>query len=158
MPDITLTAHEMLLASDVGRMRQISSLRRGLADAHGYSGDDGWTAHIEGACGELVVAKLLGLYWDGSVNTFQRGGDVADLQVRTRSKHYYELIVRPNDKDDARFILVTGIAPVYRVRGWILGRDAKRPEWSQTHGGRPAAFFVPHGSLQGFETEVARAA
>jgi hypothetical protein len=58
------------------------------------------------------------------------------------------LIVRPNDDDDARWILVTGQCPVYRVHGWIRGRDAKRHEWLRNHAGRPPAYFVPAYELK----------
>jgi hypothetical protein len=71
--------------------------------------------------------------------------------VRTRSSHNYELIVRPDDNDDDIYVLVTGKCPTYRIRGYIYGDRAKMPEYMQTHGNRPAAFFVPHSKLLGIE-------
>lgn len=135
------------MASHVGWMRQLAAVRAGRPDRHGYEGD-GWSEHIEGACGEIAVAKALGLYWNGSVDTFKLGDDVPGLQVRTRSRDTYELIVRPNDPDDATWVLVTGRTPMFWIRGWIFGRDAKRQEWMQNHGGRPSAYFVPHVALR----------
>jgi hypothetical protein len=148
--DVTLSWHEILLGSDIGRLRQISSLRRGLKDKHGYDGD-GWGVHIEGGLGELCVAKVLNVYYDGSIDVFQRA-DVGDLHVRTRSRHDYELIVRENDDPAARFVLVTGKAPKYRVRGWILGADAMKGEYLRSHGGREPAYFVPHSALHDIST------
>lgn len=125
-------------------------------DRHGYKGA-GWSEHIEGACGEAAVAKVLNRFWNGSVDTFATGGDVGDIQVRTRSSHDYELLVRPDDRDSDVFILVTGRAPTFRVIGYIWGRDAKRPEWLQTHGSRPAAYFVPHAFLTPIKRPQTRA-
>lgn len=143
---VTLSWPEAAMASDVGRMRQLSSIKAGLVDAHGFTGD-GWSEHIEGACGEMALAKHLGVYWDGSVNSFHRP-DVGKFQVRTRSRREYELIVREADHDDDVFVLVTGKCPHYEVRGWIVGKDAKRDEFKASHGNRPAAYFVPHDALQ----------
>jgi len=149
MPQITvrLTWHEVVLAAQVGMRRHVEALRDARPDANGRSDDDGWTAHVEGACGELAVAKVLDVYWQPSVNTFKRGGDVGLYQVRTRSRATYELIVREDDDDDATFILVRGRSPQFSVVGWIRGADAKRLDWLQTHGDRPAAYFVPDAAL-----------
>lgn len=138
------------MGATVGVTRQISSLRKGLKDSYGFKGD-GWGAHIEGDCGELAAAKALNRYWGGSVDTFKRGGDVGPIQVRTRSKPHYELIVREDDPDDAIFVLLTGSCPTYEVVGTIKGSEAKQPEWLKTHGGRPPAYFVPHEALNGRE-------
>jgi hypothetical protein len=139
--DVKLEWHEVVMASEIGRYRQLASIKRGLADKHGFSGD-GWSEHVEGACGEMVVAKHLGVYWDGGINTFKEP-DLPGIQVRTRSRHSFDLIVRPDDSDTDQFVLVTGHCPSYRIRGWILGRDAKKPEHLKDHGGRPPAYFVP---------------
>jgi len=127
--------------------RQIEALRQHRPDRHGFDGEDGWTIHIEGAAGEMAVAKLRNRYWNGSVNTFKTGGDVGAVQVRTRSKAHYDLIVRDDDRNDDAFFLVIGSIPVFDVVGWIKGRDAKRPEWLQTYGERPPAYFVPQSAL-----------
>lgn len=135
------------MAAMVGVKRQLEALKDGRPDRHGYEGD-GWAVHVEGAAGEQAAAKAMNRFWSGSINTYQLGGDVGEIQIRTRSKGYYELIVREQDDDNAAFVLVTGAAPTYQVVGWIFGRDAKRAEWSKTHGDRPAAYFVPHAALQ----------
>lgn len=147
---VRLTHEQMTYAAQIGARRHIEALARNLPDRHGYDGADGWTVHIEGACGELVVAIALNRTWEATVNTFKVGGDVGHLQVRTRSKHGYELLVRDGDRDEDIFVLVTGQAPNYRIVGWIRGVDAKRPEWQQTHGNRPPAYFVPHRALRAF--------
>jgi hypothetical protein len=98
----------------------------------------------------MAVAKLLGIFWDGSVNTW-KAHDLPGLQVRTRSRHDYELLVRPGDDHQATWVLVTGRCPEYRVRGWIVGIDAKQKQWLHGYGGRPPAYFVPHAALRPVE-------
>lgn len=150
MIEVVLTDYEIRQAAHAGVDRQVQALVKGLPDRHGFQGS-GWDVHIDGALGELAVAKALNRFWSASVGTFKTGGDVGSIQVRCRSRHDYELLVRDTDPDDAAFILVTGRAPTFRVHGWIYGRDAKRPEWRQTHGNRPPAYFVPHSALQSLE-------
>lgn len=147
MIEVKLSRFEMFMAASVGIRRHIEALSRDLPDRHGFDGASGWQVHIEGACGEVAFAKAAERYWSGSVNTFKDGGDVGDVQVRTRSRHDYDLLVRPGDPDTARFVLVTGTAPTYRVWGWIRGSVAKSPHFLRTYGDRPAAYFVPKSEL-----------
>ena len=144
---VKLTPHEVIMAAGVGIRRQVSALAANRRDRHGLNPEDGWRVHIEGANGELAVAKYLGKYWDGSVDTFKSLPDLGNVEIRTRSRHTYDLIIRTDDDPAKFYILVTGIAPNYRVRGWIKGENARRDEWLQTHGGREAAWFVPADAL-----------
>ena len=99
----------------------------------------------------MAAAKALGRYWTMPVNTFKDGGDVGELQIRTRPRHYNELIVRPGDRDTDTFILVTGRSPQFRVHGYITGGQAKRRCWLHDYGGRPPAYFVPQSALRPLE-------
>lgn len=146
MAPITLTWHEVAMASEIGRLRQLAALKAKRVDQHGFTGD-GWSEHIEGACGELAVAKALGRYWDGSINTFT-GDDLPGLQVRTRSSHHYDLLVRPQDKDMTIWVHVTGRCPNYVVHGWLTSHDAKQPVYLKSYGNRPPAYFVPATALR----------
>ena len=128
-------------------MRQVMNLTDGRTDAHGAAPDaSGWGLHIVGACGEMAVAKLLNKYWNGALGNL-KADDVSMVQVRTRTKHTYDLIVHPSDPDDKMFVLVTGLPPKFRVHGWIVGGFAKTDKyWKDPAGGRPA-FFVPKSDL-----------
>lgn len=147
---ITLTLAEMAMAAGVGVRRQLSSIYQNLQGAHGVNNEEqGWQINIEGACGEQVVAKLLGLYWNGSVNSFKQP-DVSNFHVRTRSPHTKTkgLPIRPNDPDDGIFILVIGACPNYQVVGWLRARDGKQSQWNVVgFNGRPDAYFVPESEL-----------
>jgi hypothetical protein len=147
---VTLTWPEVSMGAAVGMRRHMSALSKGLKDKHGYDGD-GWGPHIEGALGEMAVAKAFGVYWDGSVDTFKLP-DLPGIQVRTRPKHDYDLIIRDTDSPEDTYVLVTGTAPSYRVVGWIDGQVGMRHDWSAKHAGRPTAFFVPIKSLNSIES------
>lgn len=145
---VRLEPYEVDMAAGVGLRRQLDALHRGCGDRHGIDPEDGWRAHIEGACGELAVARFLGMYWDGSTNTFRSRPDLGPVEVRTRSRESYDLIVRKDDDPLKIYVHVTGRAPEFRVRGFIRGADARRDAWWQIHGGRPGAWFVPSGDLR----------
>jgi hypothetical protein len=143
---IKLSYDEILQGAIVGTLRQLENLRDNRKSAHGCGTANDWQLHIEGALGELALAKHLGWYWSKGIF---RGDDVHNFQVRTRSKHYYDLILHPDDPDDKNFYLVTGVNGEYRIRGWIKGIDGKQDKhWKDPAGGRPA-FFVPVSELNG---------
>lgn len=147
---VRVNRYEVRMAATIGVERQIEALVARRQDKHGFDGC-GWDIHIEGAIGELILAKGLGVFWTGTVNTFRSGGDVLHYQVRTRSKPEYELPVRPDDDPEKIFVLVRGHGYAYDIVGWIKGADARRDEWVQTYGGRPKAWFVPDDALHSAE-------
>jgi hypothetical protein len=132
----------------VGARRNVSAISKGLKPKQGMDAKDTWRTHCEGACGEVAVAKVLNLFWDGSIDTFHGslGSDVGHFHVRTRSEHGYELNIRDDDKDDEAYILATGLAPDFVVRGWQYARLCKQPEFLKDHGhrGHPAYFYPQH--------------
>lgn len=144
---VNLEWFEVSRAALVGVSRNVEALRKGLHNAR-PTNDSEWHIHILGALGECAFAKATGRYWSGSVNTFKAGGDIGDsIQIRTRSKHTYDLIVRDDDKDDDLFVLVTGGPNEFVVHGWMRARDAKKEEYRQNYGNYGAAFFVPKSRL-----------
>jgi hypothetical protein len=146
---VTLTPWEMRVAMTVGALRHAEAVRQGRRDAHGYPSDrDGWGDHIEGAGGELAVARVLNVYWPASVNTWKAPDLGANVQVRTRSVATYDLLVRDDDADADVFVLVVGRLPAMRVVGWMVGADAKRASWRASHAAREPAFFVPQAELR----------
>jgi hypothetical protein len=113
----------------------------------------GWTRDVEAALAEVAVAKATGRFWDASQWRFRDDvtGDVGPLQVRSTTQANGHLVIRPHDRDDARFVFVVGVAPHYEIVGSILGRDAKRDEWKVDPGdrGKPC-WFVPREALKPF--------
>ena len=147
---VNLTTYELQLASFVGWRRQLHAVIQDKKDAHGIDPAMGWGVHVNGACGELAVAKLTGRYWDGSVDTYKAGGDMgAQVNIRTRSLHHYELIVRPGDTYSGYWILVTGVAPRFIVRGYVFGQEIIHVGRVDDFGnGRPPAYVVSHDKLR----------
>ena len=144
---IVLSPAEILLAAQVGVMRQVQNLKNGRRQGHRHDPGSDWQDHINGALGECAAAKWLGLYWHGRLGALGRA-DVGDLEVRTGSRASDRLILREGDADDRAFILATGLNGRYVIRGWIRGRDGKRPKWwHEPAGGRPGCFFVPQSAL-----------
>jgi len=144
---IALEWFEVSRAALVGVSRNVEALRKGCQNRMPIN--DEWSIHILGALGECAFAKATNRYWNGSVNTFRSGGDVGEsIQVRTRSKHGYDLIVRRDDRDDDVFVLVTGGPHDFEVRGWMLGKDAKTGKFMANYGNYGEAYFVPSRELR----------
>lgn len=143
---VSLEWYECAKAAQVGLSRSIEAMREGKSSR--FSGERNWSAHIEGALGEAAFAKATRRYWSGSVNTFKEGGDVGAIQVRTRSRPDFPLYVRPTDRDDDIFVLVTGELGNYEVVGWCFGREAKQDKYLVTNmkGWRPT-YMVPAKDL-----------
>ena len=153
--NVVLTPQELMIAATVGVMRQITNLRDCRRDAHGAEAKYGWQYHIEGACGECAVAKACGAYWNGNLGNL-KADDVGRLQVRAGSGEDYRLIIHDTDPDERKFVLVVGLAPRYRLCGWLYGREGKRPEfWTDPVGQRPA-YFIPQSLLHPIDLDVLR--
>lgn len=157
---ISLSLGEMQQGIAVGTRRQLDSVMAGGAETWQSRNGPSWTEHIEGALGELAVARLCDVYWDGAINVFG-APDLPGVQIRTRRLHQYELIVRDKESaggrnDNTRYVLVTGRAPVLHVRGWIWGHEAKQPEYRKAPGSGEEAWFPPHSALHHVDPEDLR--
>lgn len=149
---VSLTRDEMMWAVGVGCLREANSRLRGSKhDPPLKLEEEGWAIHIEGACGELAVCKLLGDEWRASVDTYKREADIGDGgEVRTRSQDWHELTIRDNDNPNSYYILVTGLAPNFVVRGYIQGHKGQNPKWRKDPNKRGEAWFVPQRVLTPF--------
>ena len=143
---VVLTFHEIFMGAMIGVARRLASLKRGETNKV-QNKDFGWHSDIEAACAEIAVAKLLGVFWDGSINTF-KAGDVGCLQVRHTQIQDGCLILRKNDDPSAAYVLVTGSHPTYLVCGFIYGRDGMCNYHVRDPNGRFPAWFVPQTHLR----------
>lgn len=152
--DITLSRYEYEIAKYIGKVRNREAEDRGLKPRYGLeaSRKSPLECHIMGCAGEMAVARALNIYWYPTVNTFSAADLMSNLQVRTRGRHDYDLIVRDADSDNDLFVLVTTSGYpddlLYRVHGYMPGVEAKHSSYSRSHGGRPAAYFVPQRDLK----------
>jgi len=145
--DFVFTEEEREAACREAFRRQAVNEIKGLKGRNGgaATGAMALTIHLLGAAGEMAVASYLGLkdclYQDTEA---KRGScDLPDIDVKTRSRHSYDLIVQKNESPNKKFVLVTIQDKKTVIHGWIRGKDAMKQEyWSDPAGGRPA-YFVP---------------
>ena len=107
--------------------------------------------HRLGATGEVAVAAYLDLEDHLFTETTANRGSCdlpGDIEVKTRSRHGYDLIVQRDERPDKRLVLVTIEREKVFLHGWCVAGDVMREEfWADPAGGRPA-YFVPKRSLR----------
>jgi hypothetical protein len=145
---ITLMKGDMARSDPVGEKRFNEMRKSGVPLEYGLTVLD----DIMAARAELAYCLLAEKEWPASVNTFKNEPDVyPDIEVRVARRHYYKLIVRPDDIFARRFNLVTTDdvrSDTFCIRGWCWGREAKRGEYLRDYNNRKAAWFVPQGHLR----------
>jgi hypothetical protein len=150
---ITLTWAEMLIAANIGVMRNVQSLKlgRGRMDSltTQFGGMDyAWSTNIEGAAGEMAVAKHLGLFWSGAVGDI-KANDVGPYQVKTNtSRKWDDLILRDWNDPNKIYIGVLSFVPKFVITGWIAGSDGMKKEFHRDGVPGMPAYFVPRSLLK----------
>ena len=147
---IKLTLPEMLTGTNLGTIRQYTSDKQGSKYSEGFT-EEKMTAlasHIEGALGEVCVAKALGLYFIPTVNTYGKADIGEDIGVRTTNKENHGLLIRERDNQDHFYYLVKGSAPNYRVCGWVRGGVARQDKYLANHiDNKSKVWRVPESDL-----------
>lgn len=153
----TFTDEERRLAMEEGHRRQAINEARGLRGRNRgpWQGDKALQAHLLGAAGEVAVASYLGLK-HGLFQEKEAKRGSADLpgniDVKTRSKHSYDLIVQRQSDPSKKFVLVTIENQQTIIHGWCYGKDAMQNQfWKDPARGRPA-YFVPQDFLSSMES------
>jgi hypothetical protein len=152
------TPEEKQAAMEEGMRRQSVNEARGLRGRNGGAsfGSKALEIHLLGAAGEMAVASHLGmksfLY---QATEAERGScDLPGIDVKTRSKHQYDLIVQKNEPAEKKYVLVTIQNKTTLVHGWIHGGEAMQEKfWADPAKGRPA-YFVPKEYLHPIDTLV----
>lgn len=107
--------------------------------------------HKLGATGEVAAAVHLGLEaYLFTEQTARRGSaDLpGDIEVKTRSRHKYDLIIQKDERPDKRVVLVTIERDQVLLQGWCVAGDVMDQKyWADPAGGRPA-YFVPKEGLR----------
>jgi len=136
--------------------------RQGVNEAQGlrgrnkgaWKGDKALEIHLLGAAGEVAVASYLGLKGHLFKETEAKRGsdDLPGIDVKTRSKASYDLIVQKREDPKKKFVLVTIENQQTLLWGWCYGHEASQKHfWADPARGRPA-FFVPKNYLHSMET------
>jgi hypothetical protein len=146
---IELTTAEIIVASQVGLIRQCEDIKANKKPFVGESQDLAWQRHIEGALSECAMAKYLNIYWNKSS---WPNPDVGNIEVRVTHYKSGKLIIRPADKDDVKYYLLTGINGKYNIRGYIYAIEGKQDQYLSDAGqDRPKVYFVPQSDLHPIE-------
>jgi hypothetical protein len=133
-----------------------SASRLNHASTYQRTWDKRLQEEVTGAAAEIAVAKSVGAFCIGSVNTFHRVPDViGGTEVRATQREDGCLIVRDNDDNDRRYVLVTGEAPNLRIAGYLYGHEAKQLQWIRNPHGHRQAWFVPQEALHDWSEFVA---
>jgi hypothetical protein len=145
---VEVTKSEVMHAVWVGGARHAVAISQGRHNDI-VQVDADWQCDIEGAIGELVVAKALGRFWTPNIGGNDKAdGDVAGYHVRACRRRDGSLIIRDADPDEAVFVLVTGEPFRLYIPGWLHAGSGKRPQYRRAPNGGPPAYFVPAGDLQ----------
>jgi hypothetical protein len=156
---IKLTKEESLQAVIWGGKRRLSSLYGQCKESKRgkYIGGNAWSNDIESAAAEIAFAKFIGEEWVGAVDTFHKPDVGEDWQVRYTDVENGCLIIR-EDRDKPklhhRYVLVTGLIPNFKIRGYIIGHDAIKPKYLRNPNNYKPAYFVPQSDLIKFQQQV----
>ena len=150
---VNLSPQHLALAEAEAQRRQGGNESAGLRGRNRApaTGNRALDMHRLGATGEVAAAVHFGLEsYLFSEQTARRGSaDLpGDIEVKTRSRHKYDLIVQKDESPDKRIVLVTIESNKVILQGWCVAGDVMDEKyWADPAGGRPA-YFVPKEGLR----------
>ena len=135
----------MVTAGEFGVVRRANQLMQ----ARKTSGIDsanrnvlGWEFCIENVAGELAVAKMLGVYWQGGIQS------KTPIYVRVRKRVDSEMLIKHTEDPDAVYVFVTGEAPRFTIWGAITGENAMNDSFDGvTESSDPKGYVVSKSAL-----------
>lgn len=150
------TEEEKNLAMEEGMRRQGVNEEKGLRGRNGgaWKGSKALDIHLLGAAGEMAVASHLGMkdFLYKETQAKKGSDDLPGIDIKTRSKHSYDLIVQKREDPRKKFVLVTIENQKTLIHGWCYGHEAMKEEfWADPARGRPA-YFVAKEHLHSMES------
>ena len=147
---------ERTLAMEEGMRRQGVNEAKGLRGRNGgaWKGSKALDIHLLGAAGEMAVASYLGMkdFLYKETQAKRGSDDLPGMDIKTRSKHSYDLIVQKQEDPRKKFVLVTIENQKTLLHGWCYGHEAIKEEfWADPARGRPA-YFVTKEHLRPMES------
>jgi hypothetical protein len=154
--EFVFTEQERQQAIEEGLRRQRVNESKALRGRNGgaWKGSKALDIHLLGAAGEVAVASYLGMKEHLFKETEARRGsdDLPGMDIKTRSKHSYDLIVQRQEDPRKKFVLVTIFQQQTLLWGWCYGHEALQERfWADPARGRPA-YFVGKEHLRPMET------
>jgi hypothetical protein len=152
----TFSGEERQQAMEEGQRRQAVNEAKGLRGRNRGPrfGQKALDVHLLGAAGEMAVASFLGMKDKLYQETEAKRGsdDLPGIDVKTRSKHSYDLIVQKRSDEHKKYVLVTIESGTTFLHGWCWGHEAMDEKyWADYARGRPA-YFVPQSALRSMDT------
>jgi len=159
--EILLSDEQLALAMAEAERRQSVNEAKRLRGRNRApaKGDAALEMHKLGCTGEVAVAVLLGMQEQVFQEQVARIGSVdlpGNIEVKTRSKHGYDLLIQLDDDPNKLFVLVTcnRSTDPHRaiISGWAYGKDVMKRELVREFvRGRPC-YAVPQSMLNPIET------
>ena len=154
--EFVFSDQERQQAMEEGLRRQRVNESKALRGRNGgaWKGSKALEIHLLGAAGEVAVASYLDMKEHLFKETEARRGsdDLPGMDIKTRSKHSYDLIVQKREDPQKRFVLVTIQDQKTLLHGWCYGHEAMQEQfWADPAKGRPA-YFVPRSVLRSMES------
>jgi hypothetical protein len=145
--EFVFSEQERQQAMEEGLRRQRVNESKALRGRNGgaWQGSKALDIHLLGAAGEMAVASFLSMKEHLYQETEARRGsdDLPGMDIKTRSRHKYDLIVQKNEDARKKFVLVTIECQKTFLHGWCYGHEAMEEKyWADPARGRPA-YFVP---------------
>lgn len=146
---LKLTEEEKELARGEAQRRQSECEGLHLSGRNGgaATGEIALQHHKYGAAGEVAVASYLGLKDHLFIDKFGLYDLPGKIDVKTRSRHWYDLIVQVDDKPGKNYWLVTIENKEIRLHGWLPWAECAKDEYKMSPNNRGKAYFVPKDKL-----------
>lgn len=112
-------------------------------------------AHRIGCMGEMAVAAFLGLedYVFTESDPVPGSSDLpGNIDVKTRSQRWHDLIAPFSDSMDKKYVLVIYDGNYVEICGWIDRKDAAKKIWLKNIPGRGRQYVVPKEALNPLST------
>ena len=157
--EFVFTEEERQQAVKEGLRRQGFNESKGLRGRNGgaWKGSKALDIHLLGAAGEVAVASYLNLKGElfKETEAKKNSDDLPGIDVKTRSKSSYDLIVQRGSDPQKKFVLVTIENQQTLLHGWCYGHEALQERfWADPARGRPA-YFVPKEALHSMDALLA---
>ena len=163
---ISLTPYQIQRGTEVGRKWHEHSRVFKYKGAYNISKSDNNSQEndIRGAISEIAVAETLGLKWNGLNHQYWGQDGVAladigeDIQVRSTSLSYGNLILHPKDSLKHRYVLVrthnlyNPNKPSVDIVGWTFGKEAKQKKYWKEPQPKRGCYLFPSSHLKSFVT------
>jgi hypothetical protein len=153
--EIKLSNEEKTIAKLEAKRRQSDNESKNIKGRNGGEqyGAKALKMHLYGSFGEMAVASYLNLkeYLYLEKIAVRGSCDLPyDIDVKTRSEHWHDLIIQLDDDPKKIFVLVT-INKNCFIHGWIKGEDIMNKKYIKDPAKGRKAYFIPSEELKPME-------